>query len=275
MLTDTVCEDCKTCPTGTYQAGVECNGTSSKDTLECIECRATCGTGFKMEGVCKGNEMVDTTFCTQVCFSHLFYMPALDMEKINSRVTMPVVFQCPEGTYNKWGNTSECTQCSPGTYSEAGSAKCTACAYGKYAEAGASGCLDCAAWPCENGQYRTVSAILFHTSIGTDATTYSLCLIWRLYSQTCMGSSGGECVQSPKITAVDAWDAPSVQNFEFNESPSVLPAVYNHRMTKINLTAYSFGGIDGKFAALEFATLMKTSTPLIFSLLYMQNHLSA
>jgi hypothetical protein len=83
--------------------------------------------------------------------------------------------------------------------------------------------------------------------------------------------------------AVKAWDASSVQNFQFNENPSVLPAVYNHRMTKINLTAYSFGGIDGKSVTLEVISHFhashenkyRTDATIHFFMLCIQNHLSA
>ncbi len=92
----------------------------------------------------------------------------------------------------------------------------------------------------------------FHTCLGSSNVT------WHTYKQTyihtyihtffqtCWSSSNGTCVAAPRFTEVTPWGTTPGLDLGSESGAAVLPAIYNHRMARINLTAYAFGGMDGK-----------------------------
>ncbi len=67
------------------------------------------------------------------------------------------------------------------------------------------------------------------------------------FSQTCWGPVNGTCVAAPRFTEITPWGTTPGLELGTESRAAVLPAIYNHRMARINLTAYAFGGVDGKY----------------------------
>ncbi len=63
------------------------------------------------------------------------------------------------------------------------------------------------------------------------------------------------CTASPKFMELAVWNAASIPYVGLDQESSALPALYNHRMARVNFTAYSFGGMDGNYPILSNFTL--------------------
>jgi hypothetical protein len=87
--------------------------------------------------------------------------------------------------------------------------------------------------------------------------------------QTCWGGVNGTCTASPRFTEILPWGTSPGLELGSETGSDVLPAIYNHRMARINLTAYAFGGIDGKHSLNSYAVkCLMTSNPPEFCLLF-------